>query len=1011
MAKRIISLFLSVLLLVTMLPVSALPVKAEEKSPDASGTINENISYTFDPGAGTLTLSGTGEIPDYGNSGNYAPFKNCTTVRHIVIEEGITGIGTYVFYLMEGVESVSLPASVVTISENSFRDSQINKDGFTVAEESESFCAVDGVLFNKDKTKLFRFVDKSLTDYEDYTIPATVQMIMQGAFGEDVTLDTLTLAGDQLVLGNSSITGATVKHLQIEEGVKDLGINGYIDGLEDTQLTIPASVTKISSSGIISDNHIETVTVAEGNETYYDIDGVVVQRQDGCLILYPCGRRNTAYTTPAGVKAIEFWGIRNSYLQELVLSAEVERVSNNFVQGTAVKTITVYNPFLEYPADGNYIYGTDLVRALQNLYAYEYSTTKKYIEGTSTGFTALPECDFHRTVADRRVEPTCTEDGYDVCGVCGTPVYKADLARLGHDYRTQVIEPDCVRTGYTIYTCSRCADSYEADVTPKSSVHKMTNATITYDEDTNEEIRHCEYETTAEIPLNTRLPETEHNYADMADETYTISCRDAKQIRIVFDDKSYTEPGYDQVMFYKDSIAPENLLDTRSGALRNLELTFDTKTLVIHFTSDSSKHYYGFKVAEAYEIYDGCGYTRRSYHVKHKEAIVSQTPATCQAAGETRYQCTVCGKERVAEEAVTDHNYVETESERIQGTCVTEGSAVYICSYCADRKVENTGLGTHEFQDGVCRYCKETHTIGTFSRISVDEFGKLSWNAVENAQVYQIYLRDGADETKAYKPITKDLTVTEYDLSEYLTDGKTYYIGFNAIHPGYDLSVSNDYPGYEFTYHAHKHNYTKTVTGAALGKDGKRIEQCSGCGAVLKEETIPGVAGITVSKTAFTYNGRVQKPAVTVYDSKGTALKEGTDYTVTYAKGCKNVGRYSVIVTLQGVYSGSKTEQFTISPKKISLGKLKAAKKGFKVSWKKQTAQTSGYELQYSTDKRFRKAVKTVTIKKNKITSKSVSKLKAKKKYYVRIRTYKMCGRTKLTSEWSKAKSITTKKK
>ena len=69
--------------------------------------------------------------------------------------------------------------------------------------------------------------------------------------------------------------------------------------------------------------------------------------------------------------------------------------------------------------------------------------------------------------------------------------------------------------------------------------------------------------------------------------------------------------------------------------------------------------------------------------------------------------------------------------------------------------------------------------------------------------------------------------------------------------------------------------------------------------------------------------------------------------------------------------------------------------------------------MQYSTSSKF-KSAKTVTISKNKTTSKSVSKLSSKKKYYVRVRTYKTVkigGKSvKLYSGWSKAKSVTTKK-
>ena len=176
---------------------------------------------------------------------------------------------------------------------------------------------------------------------------------------------------------------------------------------------------------------------------------------------------------------------------------------------------------------------------------------------------------------------------------------------------------------------------------------------------------------------------------------------------------------------------------------------------------------------------------------------------------------------------------------------------------------------------------------------------------------------------------------------------------------------------------------------------------------------IAKVSNIKLNKTAYTYNGKVQRPGVTVKDSKGKTLKNGTDYTVSYSSGCKNVGRYTVKVTLEGNYSGSKSMTYNINPKGTSVSKVKAAKKGFKVTWKKQAIQTTGYQVQYSTSSKF-KSAKTVTISKNKTTSKSVSKLSAKKKYYVRVRTYKTVkigGKSvKLYSGWSKAKSVTTKK-
>lgn len=94
-------------------------------------------------------------------------------------------------------------------------------------------------------------------------------------------------------------------------------------------------------------------------------------------------------------------------------------------------------------------------------------------------------------------------------------------------------------------------------------------------------------------------------------------------------------------------------------------------------------------------------------------------------------------------------------------------------------------------------------------------------------------------------------------------------------------------------------------------------------------------------------------------------------------------------------------------PKTSEIKKIKKAKKSLKVFWKKIKG-VSGYQIQYSISGKFKKA-KKITIKKAKITSKSIKKLKAKKKYYVRIRTYIVVNGKEKYSNWSKKKSEETK--
>ena len=209
------------------------------------------------------------------------------------------------------------------------------------------------------------------------------------------------------------------------------------------------------------------------------------------------------------------------------------------------------------------------------------------------------------------------------------------------------------------------------------------------------------------------------------------------------------------------------------------------------------------------------------------------------------------------------------------------------------------------------------------------------------------------------------------------------------------------------------HTYKQTVTPATIGKNGKIVKKCSACGATVTS-SIAKISTVSLSAVNYTYNGGVKTPSVTVKDSKGRKLSNGRDYTVTYPSGRKNVGRYSVKIRFKGNYSGTKMLTYNINPKGTSMSNVTAAKKGFKAKWKKQSTQTTGYQLQYSTSSKFKKGTKTVNISKNKTTSKSVGKLYAKKKYYVRVRTYKTVkfgGKNiKLYSGWSKAKAVKIKK-
>lgn len=141
----------------------------------------------------------------------------------------------------------------------------------------------------------------------------------------------------------------------------------------------------------------------------------------------------------------------------------------------------------------------------------------------------------------------------------------------------------------------------------------------------------------------------------------------------------------------------------------------------------------------------------------------------------------------------------------------------------------------------------------------------------------------------------------------------------------------------------------------------------------------------------------LQKHEIVTVTTPATSTKTGS-----VVKKCKHCGEVFSKTTIAKIKAPAKTT--------IKLGSAK--KTSLKVTWKKVSG-ASAYQVQYSTSSKF-KGAKTVKVSKNS-ASKTLTKLKKNKKYYVRVRSYKTIKENKknknLYSAWSAKKSLKTKKK
>ena len=161
---------------------------------------------------------------------------------------------------------------------------------------------------------------------------------------------------------------------------------------------------------------------------------------------------------------------------------------------------------------------------------------------------------------------------------------------------------------------------------------------------------------------------------------------------------------------------------------------------------------------------------------------------------------------------------------------------------------------------------------------------------------------------------------------------------------------------------------------------------------------------------SFNIGAKQKGDAKLTYSSNNKKVTVNSSGKVTIAKGF--IGKATITITAKattGYNKATKKITVTVNPPTIKISKLSnSGSKKMTINWNKSTVVT-GYQIQYSTDKNFKKNVKTVNVSKNSTKSKSITKLTKNKTYYVRIRSYKTVSNVKYYSGWT-VKSIKIKK-
>ena len=984
--KKLVSLLLSFTMLLSIVSVVDFSAFADTLT---TGNCGDNVTYSFDESTGVLTISGTGDMKQWPEDD--PPWYGDTRIKTLIIDEGVTSIGDRAFQGCSNLSNVQLPNSLALINDSAFYgcssltsvtipdgvkridnsafEGCIRLTSFSVNEGNSNYSSQDGVLFNKDKTELIQYpIGNERTTYD---IPNSVTSIGNSAFSECTSLASVTIPNSVTSIGNSAFDGCrSLTSITIPDSVESIGWSAFSGCKRITSVTIPNSVTSIGDSAFDGCASLISVTIGNGvtsigNFAFEDctsltsvtipdsVTSIGGSAFDGCTSL-------TSITIPNSVESIGWSAFSGcTSLTSITIPDSVTDIGTSAFSGcTFLISVTIGNgvtsigftPFYDCP----------------NLNEIDYNGTIsqwKSIQGYSNVSKSVNCTDgvFKNIVTIDSLEYEFGDNKASIVGYTGTIknlTIPESISYEDHTFEITSIADsaflNCTSlTSLTIPdSVTRIGDSAFEDCT------SLTSITIPYSVTS---IGFSAFEGCTNL-TSINVEEGNTNYSS--------------QNGVLFND--------DKTELIQYPIGNERAIYDVPNSVTSIgDSAFSGCTSLTSVTIPDSVTSIGNSA------FNDCLNLNKTYF----SGTISQWKAINIGSNNDKLidnlvKCTdgfTLNKTAVID-GVTDNlkfklNYDETAE--IVGyedsqKAITIPESIYYKGFT----FKVTNIGNSAFKN--CKNLTSITIPSSVTTICGDTFSNCT-------NLTSVAISDSVTSIE-YGAFYNCKNLVNVTIPNSVTD-----IGAHAFYSCDNLKNIYYKGSQEKWNKINIRDNNKNLTNATIYYNFVACTENNhnyfGDWTVVKEATCTASG---LKQRTCSYDGYTESIAI-----PATGHNFGSNSANCLVCGTANPNYVAPTQPTQ-------TSKPVAKPKSAKIKKVKPAKKAISVEWKKVSG-VKGYEVQVATDKKFKKNKKTTIVKKQKTTKVTIKKLKAKKKYYVRIRTYKTVNGKKVYSSWSKVKTVKTK--